>query len=215
MKDINIFIKHIKLNLSDLKITKKSLLDGINHELEHGKINNLTNVTNDDLIITGKIALAHLLENPKYYILLNKCVEVDLDSDADVEGSGPYQTAANIYRKFFCNGKARSLLDGEYHYGCHSFTGPGTRIDLSEVRNFKPYNNIDACSKQHDIDYLNAHGDPNLIRKADIDVVNCYNKYPNDNGYNVAKLGINSKMKLEDALPLLSKAIAPNYFGRN
>ena len=47
--------------------TIDDLLTGINIELEHGKINPLTNVTNDDLVLTMKIALAHLLEYPDYY----------------------------------------------------------------------------------------------------------------------------------------------------
>jgi hypothetical protein len=41
-------------------------------ELEHGSQNPLTNVTNDDVIITGKIALAHLNEIPDYYTRLQK-----------------------------------------------------------------------------------------------------------------------------------------------
>ena len=40
---------------------------GLNVELEHGTINSITNVTNDDPIMTGKIALAHLNEFPDYY----------------------------------------------------------------------------------------------------------------------------------------------------
>ncbi|MEH7120359.1 DUF5661 family protein [Neobacillus vireti] len=40
---------------------------GVNTELEHGKISIQTNVTGDDPIITGKIALAHLNEFPDYY----------------------------------------------------------------------------------------------------------------------------------------------------
>ncbi len=36
-------------------------------ELEHGLVDPATNVTNDDLLITGKIALAHLNEVPTYY----------------------------------------------------------------------------------------------------------------------------------------------------
>ena len=36
-------------------------------ELEHGSINPNTNVTNDDPILTAKIALAHLNEYPDYY----------------------------------------------------------------------------------------------------------------------------------------------------
>ncbi|MEH7247849.1 DUF5661 family protein [Neobacillus niacini] len=40
---------------------------GVNTELEHGKISSQTNVTGDDPILTGKIALAHLHEFPDYY----------------------------------------------------------------------------------------------------------------------------------------------------
>ncbi len=45
---------------------------GLEVELEHGTTNPETNVTGDDLIITGKIALAHLNEIPDYYTRLNK-----------------------------------------------------------------------------------------------------------------------------------------------
>ena len=36
-------------------------------ELEHGTVSPKTNVTNDNLITTAKIALAHLNEFPNYY----------------------------------------------------------------------------------------------------------------------------------------------------
>lgn len=39
----------------------------MNIEREHGLINPKTNVTNDDIITTAKIALAHLNEFPNYY----------------------------------------------------------------------------------------------------------------------------------------------------
>ena len=45
---------------------------GLDVELEHGKIDPQTNVTNDDPIMTGKIALAHLNEFPDYYTRLDK-----------------------------------------------------------------------------------------------------------------------------------------------
>ena len=45
---------------------------GIDVELEHGKVDPHTNVTNDDPIMTGKIALAHLNEFPDYYTRLDK-----------------------------------------------------------------------------------------------------------------------------------------------
>ena len=49
------------------KFTLEEFLDGMNIELEHGTINQLTNVTNDNTITTAKIALAHLNEFPNYY----------------------------------------------------------------------------------------------------------------------------------------------------
>lgn len=45
---------------------------GINVELEHGTRYPETNVTNNDLILTGKIAWAHLKEFPDYYSRLEK-----------------------------------------------------------------------------------------------------------------------------------------------
>lgn len=54
----------------DIKFDKfppEDLLRGLNIELEHGLINKSTNVTNDDLLLTAKIALAHLREFPNYY----------------------------------------------------------------------------------------------------------------------------------------------------
>ena len=54
----------------DIKFDKfppEDLLRGLNIELEHGLINKSTNVTNDDLLLTAKIALTHLKEFPNYY----------------------------------------------------------------------------------------------------------------------------------------------------
>ena len=55
------------LDINFDKFTKEEFLDGLNIESEHGSINPNTNVTNDDLIMTAKIALAHLNEFPNYY----------------------------------------------------------------------------------------------------------------------------------------------------
>ena len=44
---------------------------GLDVELEHGTVDVHTNVTNDDPIMTGKIALAHLNEFPDYYTRLD------------------------------------------------------------------------------------------------------------------------------------------------
>lgn len=48
---------------------------GLAIELEHGGVDPLTNVTNDNLILTGKIALAHLNEYPDYYTRLKHLEE--------------------------------------------------------------------------------------------------------------------------------------------
>lgn len=45
---------------------------GMDVELEHGTIDPNTNVTDDDPLMTGKIALAHLNELPDYYDRLEK-----------------------------------------------------------------------------------------------------------------------------------------------
>ena len=58
-------IKWNKFDVEQFKI-------GMDIELEHGKVNELTNVTNNDPLLTGKIALAHLNEIPDYYDRLEK-----------------------------------------------------------------------------------------------------------------------------------------------
>ncbi len=48
---------------------------GMDVELEHGTIDPETNVTDDDPLITGKIALAHLNEFSDYYSRLSEMEE--------------------------------------------------------------------------------------------------------------------------------------------
>lgn len=45
---------------------------GMDVELEHGTRDPNTNVTDDDPLMTGKIALAHLNEFPDYYTRLDR-----------------------------------------------------------------------------------------------------------------------------------------------
>ena len=56
-----------KLNIKFDTFSVKDFLTGLNIELEHGTMNPKTNITNDDLEMTAKIALAHLNEYPNYY----------------------------------------------------------------------------------------------------------------------------------------------------
>lgn len=51
---------------------------GMDVELEHGTVNSKTNITDDDPVMTGKIALAHLNEFADYYTRLAK-----LEREAD------------------------------------------------------------------------------------------------------------------------------------
>jgi hypothetical protein len=48
----------------------EQLRRGMDVELEHGLHDLLTNVTDSDPVVTGKIALAHLKEFPDYYTRL-------------------------------------------------------------------------------------------------------------------------------------------------
>jgi hypothetical protein len=48
---------------------------GMEVELEHGLHDPATNVTDDDAVTTGKIALAHLNEFPDYYTRLQRMEE--------------------------------------------------------------------------------------------------------------------------------------------
>jgi len=48
---------------------------GMDVELEHGLHDPSTNVTDDDAVVTAKIALAHLNEFPDYYTRLERMEE--------------------------------------------------------------------------------------------------------------------------------------------
>ena len=64
--------EEIGIDWSMVPYTPSDLVDGMIVELEHGKVDPLTDVTSDDPVLTAKIALAHLNESPRYYILLEE-----------------------------------------------------------------------------------------------------------------------------------------------
>jgi hypothetical protein len=64
--------KKIGIDWSKSKFNVEQFRMGLDVELEHGKRDPATNVTNDDPILTGKIALAHLNEFSDYYTRLYK-----------------------------------------------------------------------------------------------------------------------------------------------
>ena len=54
------------------KVDLEQFRRGLEVEFEHGTRDVQTNVTNDDVTLTGKIAWAHLKEFPDYYTRLDK-----------------------------------------------------------------------------------------------------------------------------------------------
>ncbi|MFA5029137.1 MAG: DUF5661 family protein [Patescibacteria group bacterium] len=61
-----------QLGIDWSKFDVEQFRKGMEVELEHGKRSAETNVTNNNPLITGKIALAHLNEFPDYYTRLDK-----------------------------------------------------------------------------------------------------------------------------------------------
>ncbi len=66
------------LSIDWVKVRLEEFRAGLDVELEHGARDPQTNVTNDDEVLTGKIALAHLKEYPDYYTRLRQ-----LEKDAE------------------------------------------------------------------------------------------------------------------------------------
>jgi hypothetical protein len=64
-----------KLSIKWDKFDVDQFRRGMNVELEHGLQDSHTNVSNDNPLTTGKIALAHLNEFPDYYDRLEKMEE--------------------------------------------------------------------------------------------------------------------------------------------
>ena len=69
----------LNINFAKEKFDLNQFWMGLNVELEHGTKFPQTNVTENDPILTGKIALAHLLEFPDYYDRLKK-----LETEANI-----------------------------------------------------------------------------------------------------------------------------------
>ena len=58
------------MDFETLKYDLEQFRMGLDVELEHGPRSPKTDVSGDDSVITGKIALAHLTEYPDYYTRL-------------------------------------------------------------------------------------------------------------------------------------------------
>ena len=68
------------LDFAALPFDLEQFRQGMEVELEHGRRDPETNVTGDDALTTGKIALAHLREIPDYYTRLAK-----METEAEAE----------------------------------------------------------------------------------------------------------------------------------
>ena len=95
---------------------------GMEVELEHGRTNPLTNITDNDALLTAKIALAHLRELPDYYTRLalmeaggdGRQLRVrDLMSlePVTVRGGAPLVVADMLMRQFGVSGLP--VIDGQ------------------------------------------------------------------------------------------------------
>ncbi|MFH0851591.1 MAG: DUF5661 family protein [Candidatus Peregrinibacteria bacterium] len=65
----------IGLDFSTVEFDLEQFRMGMDVELEHGTVDPQTNVTDDDPVMTGKIALAHLREFSDYYTRLYEMEE--------------------------------------------------------------------------------------------------------------------------------------------
>jgi hypothetical protein len=74
------------LGLDWTQVNLEQFRIGLEVELEHGTRDPETNVTGDDMTLTGKIALAHIREFPDYYTRLEK-MEAEAE-DFWVKGEG-------------------------------------------------------------------------------------------------------------------------------
>ena len=72
--------RHLGLDFGAEPFSLDEFCRGMDVELEHGRRDPATNVTGDDALTTGKIALAHLREIPDYYTRL-----AHMEAEAEAE----------------------------------------------------------------------------------------------------------------------------------
>lgn len=75
-----------QLDIDWSQIDVEQFRRGLTVELEHGAIDPETNVTGDDLVLTGKIAWAHLKEIRDYYTRLDR-----METEAEEQFNSPVE----------------------------------------------------------------------------------------------------------------------------
>ncbi len=73
--------RRLGIDFATSRFTLEEYRAGLDVELEHGTHDPETNVTGDDALTTGKIALAHLREISDYYTRLAK---MEAEAEAEV-----------------------------------------------------------------------------------------------------------------------------------
>lgn len=86
IEESNNVAEELEINFDDVTFDEEQFNMGINIELEHGRRSPETNITDDDPIMTGKIALAHLNEIPDYYTRLDKMEKEAKENLIDKQG---------------------------------------------------------------------------------------------------------------------------------
>ena len=76
----------LEIDFSKSRFDLEQFRSGLDVEAEHGNADPSTNVTNDDPLTTGKIALAHLNEFPDYYTRLAR-MEADAKRSDTTQGA--------------------------------------------------------------------------------------------------------------------------------
>ncbi len=103
-----------KANINIEKYDMKELVMGYKVEKEHGSVNPETNVTNDDEVMTLKIALTHLNEVPNYYTKLKKYVEKEVNESVypwlKFNSTGPEKLKKNLNESTDINSKAKHKI---------------------------------------------------------------------------------------------------------
>ena len=72
--------RRLGIDFAAVPFTFEEFRQGMEVELEHGRRDPMTNVTGDDPLTTGRIALAHLHEMPDYYTRLAR-----MEAEAEAE----------------------------------------------------------------------------------------------------------------------------------
>lgn len=81
-KEAHLLGTQLKIDWSQINL--EQFRRGLEVELEHGAIDPETNVTGDDLVLTGKIAWAHLKEIRDYYTRLDR-----MEAEAEAQFKNP------------------------------------------------------------------------------------------------------------------------------